>query len=307
MRNFILLTLITGLFACSSETPPEQPALEMTEIADGIYVHVGAHVPFDEPGADDIANLGFIVGSDCVAVIDTGGSVAIGNDLKQTIAVTTDVPVCYVINTHIHFDHVLGNKPFAETGVEFIGHAKLADAMHGNRAFFIEEFAEQLGPDPEQAIVAPTRGVEDELELDLGGRVLLLQAWPAAHTYTDLTVYDTATATLWAGDLLFMERIPSFDASLRGWLAVMADLRTIPAKQVVPGHGPASSDWPAALDAQATYLTALLEETRAAIQSGQFLDEAQESVATEAALQWTLSEQHHKRNISRAYTELEWE
>ncbi len=52
-------------------------------------------------------------------------------------------------------------------------------------------------------IVKPTLLVKDTLELDLGSRVLQLKAWTPAHTNTDLTVFDTASQTLWTGDLLF--------------------------------------------------------------------------------------------------------
>jgi len=294
---------------CSDEqeSAVAEPALSVEEVADGNYVHTGSHVPFDSADSDDIANIGFVIGSDCVAVIDTGGSVDMGRALKQTIESMTGTPICYVINTHVHYDHVLGNLPFKDAGVEFIGHHKLADAMAGSRPFFLEEFPQYLGDQPEQAVIEPGNLVTESMKLDLGERTLELTAWRSAHTNNDLTIYDEKTRTLWSGDLLFMERIPALDASLKGWLAVMDELEKIPAERVVPGHGPASADWPEALSAERRYLTTLVEETRAAIQSGAFLDEAMDTVATEEAGKWQLSDQHHRRNVSRAYSELEWE
>ena len=88
------------------------------------------------------------------------------------------------------------------------------------------------------------------LTIDLGGRTLELRAWPTAHTDTDLTVLDVATGTLFAGDLLFMERLPVVDGSLLGWLAVMDELEHSRRARVVPGHGPASAPWPEALAPQ---------------------------------------------------------
>jgi quinoprotein relay system zinc metallohydrolase 2 len=278
------------------------------EIAPGNFVHRGLHVPFDDPRGDDIANIGFIVGEKCVAVIDSGGSLRAGKALLQAIRQVTDLPVCYVINTHVHFDHLLGNLAFKDLRPEFAGHAELSSALAESREFFLEEFGEYLGPDPgPESIIGPDILIEDTLALDLGGREIVLKAWPTAHTYTDLTALDSQTGTLWAGDLLFMERVPALDGSLKGWLAVMESMKEIPARQVVPGHGPASAAWPQALESQKRYLEVLLDETRAAIRQGVFLDEALESVGQGENDHWLLFDHHHRRNVTKAYTELEWE
>src|ERR1700733_13090478 len=50
----------------------------LTQLAPGVFVHQGSQLSLDAPGHDDIANIGFIVGSSCIAVIDTGGSVSTG-------------------------------------------------------------------------------------------------------------------------------------------------------------------------------------------------------------------------------------
>jgi len=74
----------------------------MNEIEPGVFVHAGQPLPLDLPGSDDIANIGFIVGAKCVAVIDTGGSVRIGRELRAALRSRTQTPICYVINTHVH-------------------------------------------------------------------------------------------------------------------------------------------------------------------------------------------------------------
>ena len=148
--------------------------------------------------------------------------------------------------------------------------------------------------------IATTRAVAAELTIDLGGRLLQLRAWPTAHTNTDLTVLDQKTGTLWLGDLLFERRVPSVDGSLKGWLGVMESLRGLPARQVVPGHGASSSDWPGAMRGQERYLQALLHDVRQALRGRQTLAETVLTAAAQERPRWLLFDAYHARNVTTA-------
>ena len=117
---------------------------------------------------------------------------------------------------------------------------------------------------------------------------------------------DETTGTLLAGDLLSVGRLPVIDGSLSGWLAVMDELARIRARQVVPGHGPARASWPAALAAQRDYLVTLRDEVRVALQRGLTLQQAVDTIPPPGP-EWRLRELNHQRNVTAAYTELEWE
>ncbi|NIQ14495.1 MAG: hypothetical protein GTO02_08865, partial [Candidatus Dadabacteria bacterium] len=56
-------------------------SFNLSEVAPGVFLHKGKHVEIDHTHHDDIANIGFIIGNKCVAVIDSGGSINIGNKL----------------------------------------------------------------------------------------------------------------------------------------------------------------------------------------------------------------------------------
>jgi len=310
-KNILFLStliLLFQAFASLAFAGGEPEPFNLSQVADGIYLHSGVHVAFTDPQHDDIANIGFIVGNDCIAVIDTGGSVTIGQELLLSIREISNLPICYVINTHVHFDHILGNLAFKNEDAQFVGHIKLIDAIEQSRDFFLEQSKNDLGPAPNRnSIVGPNLGVDKTMELDLGNRLLRLTAYQTAHSNTDLTVLDLETKTLWTGDLVFRERIPALSGKLKGWLAVLETLQNQEINLAIPGHGTISHDWPQTYTAEKSYLTMLLNDTREAIKNGQFLEDAVSSIGKKEKQKWLLHEQHHSRNVTKAFTELEWE
>jgi len=305
-----LLTIgsVLGLASLALGQGRDAP-LEVQQVAPGIYVHHAIVSLMTRENEGAIANVGFIIGQASVAVIDTGGSVAEGRRLLAAVRAVTEKPIRYVINTHDHPDHVFGNAAFVAAGTEFVGHVALPAAMAARMEFYRSAFRRTMGDEliHEVKSVPPTLLVEKEMVLDLGARRLVLRAWPAAHTDTDLTVFDEATATLFAGDLLFVEHVPVLDGRLKGWLGLMDELAAIAAKRAVPGHGPQSVDWPDALSPERHYLERLAEDVRAEIAKGTPLAAAAKAAGNSEAERWKLFDEFNARNATAAYQELEWE
>jgi len=304
-RSFILLA------AVQVQAAP----LKLQQVAPGVYVHIGAHKDFEDGYDGDIANIGFVVGSEAVAVIDTGGSYAVGASLKDALRAITPLPVRYVINTHGHPDHVFGNAAFLDANAagagappQFIGHAKLPQMLAARGDGYVRNLKQQLGGAAKPSVlVAPTRTVQDRLVIDLGKRKLEVRAWPKAHTNNDLTVFDLPTRSLWTGDLLFVERTPSLDGDAAGWLTAMETLDELPAAATIPGHGAVTRDMHAALTRQRAYLDVLLRDVRSSIRQGKDMTATMASAASSERTRWRLFDAVNPRNVNYLYPLLEWE
>jgi quinoprotein relay system zinc metallohydrolase 2 len=287
----------------------EDAAFVLREIAPGLFVHVGAIAAMTPSNQGAIANVGFVVGAQAVAVIDTGGSVKESRAFLAAIRARTPLPIRYVINTHMHPDHIFGNAAFAAANTTFVGHKNLPRALSTHGPFYLQAFRRSLGSElmDEVQIIAPTTLVETATELDLGGRRLTLEAWPAAHTDNDLTVFDPTSGTLFAGDLLFVEHLPVLDGSLLGWMKVLDALQQRRVNRVIPGHGPLIDDWHAALAAEQRYFERLAGDLRAAIARGDPLAVAAAQAAQTERPRWQLFEDYNARNATAGFSQLEWE
>lgn len=307
-RRTVLIALLTAMWSAAAGAEPAGLSQFVIETpSPGVYVHYGQQAEMTAANAGDIANLGFVVGSKCVAVIDTGGTYAVGRALHQAIRRVTALPVCYVINTHVHPDHVFGNQAFAVEEAQFVGHVRLADSMRRRGPNYLGALQRDLGTAAEgTTLVLPGLSVAGIERIDLGGRRLVLRAWRTAHTDTDLTVLDEKSGTLWLGDLLFVGHIPVVDGSLRGFIAVSGELKHVAAKRAIPGHGRAIA-WPAAIIPQEQYLGRLLADVRNALKARTPILVAVETIPCDRADQWQLVDRFHKRNVTAAYAELEWE
>ena len=282
----------------------------MKEVAPGVFVHQGRYEVFTPRNEGDTSNAGFIIGRDGVAVIDTGGSPRVGAQFLEAIRARTQLPIKYVINTHMHPDHVFGNVAFEGEHPVFVGHHKLPRALAARAARYLAINKELLGDAAFEGtrIIPPTELVDGKLTLDLGGRTIEIEAHKTAHTDNDVTVFDRQTGTLFLGDLLFAKHVPALDGSIRGWLALLDQLKSrTDVARAVPGHGPASMAWPEALAPEERYLAKVADDVRALIKQGRTLSEATREAGLSERDAWLLFKEYHARNVSAAFAELEWE
>ncbi|MFG1474233.1 quinoprotein relay system zinc metallohydrolase 2 [Xanthobacter agilis] len=298
-----------GTWAHAAEQQAPEPPLPVVEVAPGVYVHQAPYALALPRNLGFVGNAGFIIGRDAVAVVDTGGSLKAGEALKAAVQARTDRPVRYVINTHMHPDHVLGDAAFAGPGVTFIGHHNLPEALAARSQSYLEATRRLVGEAGAAGtrVVLPDVTVADRLTIDLGARPLLLEAWPTAHTATDLTVLDETSGTWFLGDLLFLGHVPALDGKALGWIGLLDELKRRPVARVVPGHGPASQPWPQAAEPTERYLKRLVADVRRLVRDGGTMSDAAREAGRAEAPDWALFNDFNARNATSAYHELEWE
>jgi len=307
MKQILLLVF---LLTCSLFIHASGPSLNFEEISPGIFVHQGEHLDVDEAYQGDIANIGFIVGEKAIAVIDTGGSLTIGKELKNAIRKISKLPIRYVINTHVHLDHIYGNAIFKEDDIDFIGHVELPRAMASRKGFYERTNLKYLKIPLKKSIqIAPNILIKpnESESFDLGNRVIKVTGYPVSHTNTDVTVEDIKTKTLWAGDLLFIERTPVIDGDIHGFIAVIDEILKLDIDQVIPGHGTPTKKWKQAFLKEQNYFKVLRDELRLAIDNDQDLQLTIDTAGRSESKKWELFNVQNGRNINKIFPIMEWE
>ena len=307
-RREALLAGFGGLCLCCLPTLGlSADSFAVQEVAPGLFMRRGVDEDASARNLDAIANIGFIVGKDAVLVTDTGGSLVDGQWLRAQIKAKTDKPIRYVVISHVHPDHTFGAAAFLGDKPTYIGHAKLPEALDARGQFYKDKLAEVIGADKVGRVVKPGKTIADTDRIDLGDRMIAFKAHGPAHTSSDLSMLDEATGVLLPADLLFVDRIPSIDGSVLGWLKELDGLAAMGAKRAVPGHGPVAVDFSPAASALRSYLVTLRDGVRKEIKGNGSIEAAIKTVGQDQSSRWKLFADYNARNVTEAYKELEWE
>lgn len=210
-----------------------------------------------------VSNAGFIVTPQGVVVIDALGSPQLARELMAEIRRRTGKAVTHVIVTHYHADHIYGLQEFKRAGARIIAHRGGLEYLNSDTAQSrLAASRVDLSPwiDANTQLVAADEWIDAPRELVLGGTRLLLQPVGPAHTPEDLVVFLPAERVLFAGDIVFRERIPFVgQADSRHWIAALNTVLAFNAKAVVPGHGPMSTAAREDMELTRDYLSYLRE------------------------------------------------
>lgn len=265
MKALPILVTLVSVLAVPTAGAQEQPPItfKSEELAPGIFMLQGQ-------GGFAGGNLGLLTGEEGTVLIDDGLQPLSETTLAAVRAISPD-PVDFVINTHVHGDHVGGNVAFSEAGAMIIGHEKLRQRM-----------AEQGWPGPDSPDPAPPGALpqitfDESMTFHLNGHEAFVFHVAAAHTDGDSVISFRDANIVHTGDVFFNGTFPFIDldsgGSLEGYLKAQEDVLSIagPLTRIIPGHGPMASK--ADLQAAHDMLRNARDRVRALVDEGKSVDE----------------------------------
>lgn len=243
LLSVLCLTLLPVSHAAS-------PADGMAEVSVPMKaIKVGAHSYFVQglPGAASsgnqgfMSNAGFVVTPQGVVVFDALASPPLAKKLVEVIRSITPQPIKRVIVSHYHADHYYGLQVFKSLGAEVWAHQAGEGTTRTKDA--AERFAqrkEALFPwvDDNTQLLEADRYLAGDENFEMGGVHFALRYVGPAHSREDMAMMVKEDRVLYAGDLVFLGRIPFVgDADSKAWITALDRLIAMNPKVLVPGHG----------------------------------------------------------------------
>ncbi len=249
LRRAMRLTGLAMLLAWLSPLPLRAqgaPALKAVQVSPSVGYVEGLSALGSSANQNFISNAAFVVTPAGVVVIDALGSPALAGRLMQEIRTWTPLPVTHVIVTHYHADHIYGLQAFRKQGARIIAHRSALEYLNSETARQrLETSRTELAPwvDGQTVLVPADEWIDGDQTLTVGGMQFVIRHVGPSHTPEDLVVYLPQEKVLFAGDLVFRNRIPFVGQADSGrWIQALDALLKFDTAAIVPGHGPLSSE-----------------------------------------------------------------
>lgn len=212
--------------------------LEAIKLSENSYYFYGKEEYFSKENGGNIANASFIITANSVILIDTGSSKSYGEQVKKQIEKITSKPIKYILNTHHHPDHFLGNSAFSSSDIYAAEFTK--NEIEQNGDLYIVNLVNLVGEAMNNTKIKTPNQVLTTKTLDLDGYKLDILHLDG-HTQSDIAIYDENTKIFYASDLVFNKRtLTTPHANMQNWIKSLEELEKIDYSILVPGHGLAS-------------------------------------------------------------------
>jgi len=234
-----LIALLVFLFFSTAAIAGDYADVNVQKINDHIYAMLGGiDIPNKENGGY-INNILVIIGDKGVILVDAGSHRDIASHVYDAIRKITDRPVTHILITHHHGDHHLGASFFPNA--EVIASEYCAEQIQENAKGMVKRMAGMTGLAlSDTTAVVPQKRIPEHATqtLVIDGVSLELITPSTAHTMGDMMVFIPQDGVLASGDVLVHGVNPNInDGNLKSWLGVLDEIRKLPVKVAMPGHG----------------------------------------------------------------------
>lgn len=276
--------------------------LNPLKLNENSYYFYGKEEYFSPLNGGDIANTSFIITKNSVILIDTGSSHEYGLQLKKAIEKITSKPIKYIINTHHHPDHFLGNSAFSQSDIFATSYTK--EEIEKNGDLYIVNLVNIVqSAMKDTKIKAPNKELNSKI-LDFDDyklEVLYLDG----HTKSDVALFDLQTKILYSADLVFFKRTPATaHADIQKWIKSLEELQKIDYSILVSGHGVATSS-KEPIKENISYLKFLDETLRQSAKKGLDIFEILEKPIPKEFESFTMFKEEFERSVINLYPSYE--
>ncbi len=275
-------------------------------VAPGVYAFLGTGGAVDPENGGRTANVAFVVGPRGIVVVDTGISYREGDEIIAAVRSVSNQPIRLTILTHPSQEAIFGAAAFQKQGIPVLAHRRSAELIATRCETCLRSLGSMLGDEVMAGtrVVKPDRLITRGETLGLIGRPLRLIAPSLSSAPGAIAVFDERTSTLFAGNLVTINRIPSLrDADVKGWRDTLVYLASTHCLHLVPAYGPVGTC--ADIATFAGYFTALESRVGALMKDGVSLAELRDRCDLPEFSRWDQYESLHRQNANYVYLRLE--
>ena len=234
MKNLLLPLLFAGAL-CAQNNPILGE--DTVKVSEHVYAIMGW------------PNIGIVVGTKAVLVVDTGLGPRNGATIARVVKkLAPENPKLYLTTTHFHPEHAAGEAGFPP-GTILVRDAVQQREMEAHGMEIVELFAGRSAQQKELltgvTFHKPEVVFDSKERIDVGGATVRLLWFGGAHTKGDELVFVEPDRTLISGDVVQNKVVPNIfreGGTPSSWLAVLDQVAALKPLHVLPDHSAPGDD-----------------------------------------------------------------
>jgi len=240
-KQIILTINLIGLLTHSASATNTGFDFKVSKVAENVYSIIAPS--YGRPSPENKgwnSNSHFVVTETGVLVFDTGSSESIGMEITRAITTVTDLPIRWVVNSHSHADHWLGNAAFSNVGAEVISTAPSVAAMKEDGQGVVDVFSRMTkGATGSSQLSFPTSLIAQRQTRNVGGVDIEFILSGDGHSPGDVLMWLPKQKIIFGGDVLSSDWMPIMTprGKVRNLIDTINMVIKLKPDVVLTGHG----------------------------------------------------------------------